>query len=153
MNKRINFMFTIAAVAVMGGALFGSSFTSQMTGSTFDFSKSDSAALQKIHDMGGLELVMPAAFAEAGSCDSAEYADRNVVEFPLTGVSFRTESPRGDLAVFLVSDGTDKPYRVKVRAPSFANLQALEQMLRGAYLADAVLILGSIDLIMGEVDR
>jgi nitrite reductase (NO-forming) len=80
-------MFTIAAVAVMGGALFGSSFTSQMTGSTFDFSKSDSAALQKIHDMGGLELVMPAAFAEGGNCDSAEYADRNVVEFPLTGVS------------------------------------------------------------------
>ena len=53
----------------------------------------------------------------------------------------------------MVSDGTDKPYRVKVRAPSFANLQALEQMLQGAYLADAVLILGSIDLIMGEVDR
>ena len=87
MNKRINFMFTIAAIAVMGGALFGSSFTSQMTGSTFDFSQSDAAALQKIHDMGGLELVMPAAFAEAGSCDSAEYADRTVVEFPLTGVS------------------------------------------------------------------
>jgi len=57
-------MFTMAAIAVMGGALFGSSFTSQMTGSTFDFSQSDAAALQKIHDMGGLELVMPAAFAE-----------------------------------------------------------------------------------------
>jgi len=80
-------MFTIAAVAVMGGALFGSSFTSQMTGSTFDFSQSDAAALQKIHDMGGLELVMPAAFAASGACDSDEYADRNVVEFPLTGVS------------------------------------------------------------------
>jgi len=80
-------MFTMAAIAVMGGALFGSSFTSQMTGSTFDFSKSDNAALQKIHDMGGLELVMPAAFADAGNCDSDEYADRTVVEFPLTGVS------------------------------------------------------------------
>jgi len=80
-------MFTMAAIAVMGGALFGSSFTSQMTGSTFDFSKSDSAALQKIHDMGGLELVMPAAFAASGACDSDEYADRTVVEFPLTGVS------------------------------------------------------------------
>ena len=88
----MNFMFTIAAIAVMGGALFGSSFTSQMTGSTFDFSKSDNAALQKIHDMGGLELVMPAAFADAGNCDSDEYADRTVVEFPLTGVSI--ELPR-----------------------------------------------------------
>jgi len=77
-------MFTIAAIAVMGGALFGSSFTSQMTGLALG---ADSSVLQKIHDMGGLELVMPAAFAEAGNCDSDEYADRNVVEFPLVGVS------------------------------------------------------------------
>ena len=55
--------------------------------------------------------------------------------------------------MFLVSDGTDKPYRVKVRAPSFSNLQAIEHLLRDAYLADAVLILGSIDIILGEVDR
>ena len=61
--------------------------------------------------------------------------------------------PRGDFAVFLVSDGTDKPYRVKVRAPSFANLQAFKHMLRDAYVADAVVILGSIDIILGEVDR
>ena len=66
---------------------------------------------------------------------------------------FRTESPRGDFGVFLVSDGSDKPYRVKVRAPSFCNLQALQHMLRDAYLADAVIILGSIDIILGEVDR
>jgi len=84
MNKRMNLMFTIAAIAVMGGALFGSSFTSQMTGAALS---TDVNALQKIHDMGGLELVMPAAFAEAGSCDSDAYADRTVVEFPLTGVS------------------------------------------------------------------
>jgi len=84
MNKRMNFMFTIAAIAVMGGALFGSSFTSQMTGAAFS---TDVNVLQKIHDMGGLELVMPAAFAAAGNCDSDEYADRTVVEFPLTGVS------------------------------------------------------------------
>jgi nitrite reductase (NO-forming) len=84
MNKRMNFMFTIAAIAVMGGALFGSSFTSQMTGAAFS---TDVNVMQKIHDMGGLELVMPAAFAEAGNCDSDEYADRTVVEFPLTGVS------------------------------------------------------------------
>ena len=84
MNKRMNLMFTIAAIAVMGGALFGSSFTSQMTGLALS---ADANALQKIHDMGGLELVMPAAFAEAGNCDGDEYADRNVVEFPLVGVS------------------------------------------------------------------
>lgn len=72
---------------------------------------------------------------------------------PKGEVYVRTESPRGDFAVFLISDGTDKPYRVKVRAPSFANLQAFQHMLRDAYVADAVVILGSIDIILGEVDR
>ena len=65
MNRRMNFMFTIAAIAVMGGALFGSTFTAQLNATAFDV-KSDVNALQKIRDMGGLELVMPGAFAEAG---------------------------------------------------------------------------------------
>ena len=86
MNKRINFMFTIAAIAVMGGALFGGTFTAQLNATAFDV-KSDVSALQKIRDMGGLELVMPGAFAAMGDCDSAEFAGRTVVEFPLTGVS------------------------------------------------------------------
>ena len=89
MNKRMNLMLTISAIAVMGGALFGSSFTSQMTGAALG---TDQSALEKIHAMGGLELMMPAAFAAGGNCDSDEYADRNVVEFPLTGVSI--ELPR-----------------------------------------------------------
>ena len=85
MNKRINFMFTIAAVAVMGGALFGSTFTAQLNATAFDVSSA--SALQKIEEMGGIELVMPGAFASMGDCSSDEYANRNVVEFPLTGVS------------------------------------------------------------------
>jgi nitrite reductase (NO-forming) len=84
MNKRMNFMFTIAAIAVMGGALFGSSFTSQMTGTVLS---TDVDVLEKIQDMGGLELVMAGAFAAGGDCDSDAYADRTVVEFNLTGVS------------------------------------------------------------------
>ena len=78
---------------------------------------------------------------------------RRIARPPKGEVFVRTESPRGDFAVFLVSDGTDKPYRVKVRAPSFANLQAFKHLLRDAYVADAVVILGSIDIILGEVDR
>ena len=78
---------------------------------------------------------------------------RRIARPPKGEVYVRTESPRGDLGVYLVSDGGDKPYRLKVRAPSFANLQALNHMLRDTYLADAVLILGSIDIVMGEVDR
>ena len=78
---------------------------------------------------------------------------RRIVRPPAGDVFIRTESPRGDLGVYIVSDGSDKPYRVKVRPPSFANLQALESMLKDTYIADAVLVLGSIDIIMGEVDR
>jgi NADH-quinone oxidoreductase subunit D len=78
---------------------------------------------------------------------------RRILRPPKGEVYVRSESPRGDFGVFLVSDGTDKPYRVKVRAPSFANLQAIQHMLRDAYVADAVVILGSIDIVLGEVDR
>ncbi|MCH7624384.1 MAG: NADH-quinone oxidoreductase subunit D [Chloroflexi bacterium] len=78
---------------------------------------------------------------------------RRIARPPKGEVYVRTESPRGDFGVFLVSDGSDKPYRVKVRAPSFATLQALQHMLRNAYVADAVVILGSIDIVLGEVDR
>ena len=78
---------------------------------------------------------------------------RRILRPPKGEVYARSESPRGDFGVFLVSDGTDKPYRVKVRAPSFANLQAIQHMLREAYVADAVIILGSIDIVLGEVDR
>jgi len=78
---------------------------------------------------------------------------RRIPRPPKGEVYVRSESPRGDLGVYLVSDGGDKPYRVKVRSPSFANLQALQHMLRDAYVADAVVVLGSIDIVLGEVDR
>jgi len=91
MNSRINFMFTIAAIAVMGGALFGGTFTAQLNATVSDV-KSDVNALQKIRDMGGLELVMPGAFAASGACDSGEYDGRTVVDFPLTGVSITLSS-------------------------------------------------------------
>ncbi len=63
------------------------------------------------------------------------------------------ESPRGELGVYLVSDGTSKPYRVHVRAPSFVNLQTLPHLMAGGLIADGVAIISSIDPIMGEVDR
>ncbi len=78
---------------------------------------------------------------------------RFIVRPPKGEVYLRTENPRGDFGVYLVSDGSDKPYRVKIRAPSFCNLQALRQMIINSYVADAVVILGSIDIVLGEVDR
>ncbi len=74
---------------------------------------------------------------------------------PPQGDSYqRIENARGDFGVYLVSDGRSAaPYRVKYRSPCFVNLQALNEMVVGAYVADAVLALGSIDIVLGEVDR
>ncbi len=63
------------------------------------------------------------------------------------------EAPKGEFAVYLVSDGTNKPYRCKIRAPGFVHLSAMDFMCRGHMLADSVAILGSMDIVFGEVDR
>ena len=63
------------------------------------------------------------------------------------------EAPRGDLGFYIVSDGSPNPYRMHIRAPSFINLQVLQQLLKGWKVADVIAILGSIDIVLGEVDR
>jgi NADH-quinone oxidoreductase subunit D len=63
------------------------------------------------------------------------------------------ESPRGEMGYYVVSDGTAKPMRVHMRAPSYANLQALPQMCEGKLIADVVAAIGSIDIVLGEIDR
>lgn len=63
------------------------------------------------------------------------------------------ENPRGELGYFIVSDGSDKPYRIKVRAPSFVNLSVFPELCEGHLVADLITILGSIDIVLGEVDR
>lgn len=65
----------------------------------------------------------------------------------------RFENPRGELGFYILSDGTEKPFRVKARSPSFSNLSVLPEISRGAMLADLIVILGSIDIVLGEVDR
>ena len=63
------------------------------------------------------------------------------------------EAPKGEFAVYLVADGTNKPYRCKIRAPGFAHLQAIDFMSQGHMLADTVAIIGSMDVVFGEIDR
>jgi len=63
------------------------------------------------------------------------------------------EHPKGELGVYMVSDGANKPYRVKIRAPGFAHMAGLDEMIRGHMLADVVTILGTLDIVFGEVDR
>jgi len=72
---------------------------------------------------------------------------------PLGEVYQAIESPRGELGFYMVSNGSPRPYRCHVRAPSFANLQALPRMIEGRLIADVVACIGTIDIILGEVDR
>ena len=63
------------------------------------------------------------------------------------------EAPKGELGVWLVSDGANKPYRLKVRAPGFAHLAAMDELVRGHMLADVVAVIGTLDIVFGEIDR
>jgi len=63
------------------------------------------------------------------------------------------EHPKGEFGIYIVSDGANKPYRLKIRAPGFAHLQALDEMSRGHMIADAVTIIGTQDIVFGEIDR
>jgi NADH-quinone oxidoreductase subunit D len=63
------------------------------------------------------------------------------------------EAPKGEFGVYLVSNGTNRPYKCKIRAPSFAHLQAMDFLTRGHMLADVSAIIGSLDIVFGEIDR
>jgi NADH-quinone oxidoreductase subunit D len=63
------------------------------------------------------------------------------------------EHPKGEFGIYMISDGANKPYRLKIRAPGFAHLQALDEMSRGHMIADAVTIIGTLDIVFGEIDR
>ena len=76
-----------------------------------------------------------------------------MLRIPPSECYMRTENPRGEYGIYLVSKGGNKPYRIKMRSPSFCNLMALREMTIGEYVADAVIILGSTDIVLCEVDR
>jgi NADH-quinone oxidoreductase subunit D len=75
------------------------------------------------------------------------------VHVPAGEVYAAVEAPKGEFGVYLVADGSNKPYKCKIRAPGFAHLQAMEFLCKGHLLADVSAILGSIDIVFGEVDR
>ena len=72
---------------------------------------------------------------------------------PAGEVYAAVEAPKGEFGVYVISDGTNKPYRCKIRAPGFPHLAAMDFLNRGHMLADAVSIIGSMDIVFGEIDR
>ena len=76
-----------------------------------------------------------------------------VIKPPVGEAYVSIESPKVELGYYIVSDGSTQPYRVRVRPPSFVNLQSLDKMARGGLVADLVAVIGTIDIVLGEVDR
>ena len=76
---------------------------------------------------------------------------QDTVTVTVDGITF--EAPKGEFGVYLIADGSNKPYKCKIRAPSYAHLQAMDFICRGHMLADVSAILGSLDVVFGEVDR
>ena len=76
-----------------------------------------------------------------------------VIKPPVGEAYVSIEAPKGELGYYVVSDGSTQPYRVRVRPPSFVNLQALDRMVRGGLIADVVAVIGTLDIVLGEVDR
>ncbi len=102
------------------------------------------------------KVVLPAKKDVVNNIESLIHQFKIITEgfSPEKGEIYQSvEAPKGELGFYLVSDGTSKPFRMKVRPPSFVNLQGLPQMVEGKLLADVIAVIGTLDIVLGEIDR
>ena len=103
-----------------------------------------------------LKITPPLRFQTKNSMEALIHHFKNYtngVVIPSSETYIGTEAPKGEFGVYLVSNGTNKPYRCKIKAPGFAHLQALDHMSKGHLIADVVTIIGTQDIVFGEIDR
>ena len=81
------------------------------------------------------------------------YPEARSRELQKWGSYTAVEAPKGEFGVYLISDGSSKPYKCKIRAPGFSHLAAMDYLIKGHMLADVPAVLGSLDIVFGEVDR
>ena len=119
-------------------------------------------ALKKLEYTVGDDVLVRGKFTPPKRDDMKNSMEALIHHFKLYTEGFRVpagsvyscvEAPKGEFGVFIVSDGTNKPYRVKLRAPGFVHLSAMERITKGHQLADVSAILGSLDIVFGEIDR
>jgi NADH-quinone oxidoreductase subunit D len=119
-------------------------------------------AIEKLEYTVGEDVLVRGKFTPPKRDDMKNSMEALIHHFKLYTEGFRVpkgsiyscvEAPKGEFGVFIVSDGTNQPYRVKLRAPGFVHLSAMERITRGHQLADVSAILGSLDIVFGEIDR
>ena len=119
-------------------------------------------ALKKLEYTTGDDVLVRGKFTPPKRNDMKNSMEALIHHFKLYTEGFRVpkgsiyscvEAPKGEFGVFIVSDGTNQPYRVKLRAPGFVHLSAMEKITKGHQLADVSAILGSLDIVFGEIDR
>ena len=75
------------------------------------------------------------------------------IHVPVGQVYSAVEHPKGEFGIYLISDGANKPYRMKIRAPGYVHLSTMDELARGHMIADVVTLMGTIDIVFGEIDR
>jgi NADH-quinone oxidoreductase subunit D len=119
-------------------------------------------AIAKLAETAGEDVLVRGKIASPRRVDMKNSMEALIHHFKLYTEGFHVpegevyaavEAPKGEFGVYLVADGTNRPYKAKLRAPGFAHLQAMDFMCKGHMLADVGAILGSLDIVFGEVDR
>ena len=111
-------------------------------------------ALRKLDDCRGQDVLVRGKLTPPPRAEMKTSMEALIHHFKLYTEGYAAvEAPKGEFGVYLVADGTNKPWKVKLRAPGFAHLQAMDYLCKGHMLADVSAALGSLDIVFGEVDR